>query len=397
MLNKRNIYENDENLGFILSIQDITHIQTLENIIRKKVLSKGFTAKYTFENVIGDSPIILKSINRAKKIARNDFTVLINSSNGTGKEIFAQAIHNESNRKHEPFVAINLASLSDDLAISELFGYEEGSFTGAVKGGKKGLLEIAHKGTAFLDEIGDASPMVQKRLLRVLQEKEIMPLGSRKIIPIDVRIIAATNRNLIKMVDEGLFRKDLYYRLDVLQLVLPDLKDIKEDIKILVQYFLKKLNSNKQVDKNTMEILENYSWPGNIRELENLISYLECISENKTIEKEDLPEKFFNNICSKDNDVYYLINDDLDSKKILKQCLIILEQLKYAKTNSIKIGRNKLRDLIEEKGINITVEQLRQRLILLKNYGLIVSGATRQGSIITEKGKMFLLYNQQKS
>lgn len=390
MVNKKIIHENNKELGFILGIQDITHIQNLENIVRKELLSKGFNAKYTFEDVIGKSNIIKEKIKTAKKIARSDFTVLIQGENGTGKEIFAQAIHNESIRKEGAFVAVNLASLSDDLALSELFGYEEGAFTGATKGGKKGLFEIAHNGTIFLDEIGDASLRIQQRLLRVLQEKEIMPVGSRKIIPIDVRIIAATNRNLKKMMDDGKFRKDLYYRLDVLPLSLPALKDRKEDIKYLVQYFFMKLNSEKLINEEVIEILEDYSWPGNIRELENLVNFLECISESENIRIMDLPKKFLVN--NKVNEEYQLIIDDLESKNILDQCIFVLEQLKHAYFNNIKLGRNKLKALLDQKDIHITGDQVRQRLVLLKNYKLIIPGTTRQGSIITQKGRKFLLY-----
>jgi transcriptional regulator with PAS, ATPase and Fis domain len=391
MINSKIINEDNKGLGFILGIQDITHIQKLENIVRKKLLSKGFNAKYTFDDVIGKSDIILNKIKIANRIAKSDFTVLIQGANGTGKEIFAQAIHNESRRKRGPFVAVNLASLADDLALSELFGYEEGAFTGAIKGGKKGLFEIAHGGTIFLDEIGDASLKIQQRLLRVIQEKEIMPVGSRKIIPIDVRIIVATNRNLIRMVNEGKFREDLYYRLDVLSLSLPQLRERKEDIKDLIQYFFKKMNGHKEIDREVIEILEDYSWPGNIRELENLVSYLECISESSVIKKMDLPKKL---LKTKENigEEYQLIIDDLKSKNVLNQCILILDQLKYAYFNNMKIGRNRLRDLLNEKNIYITDDQIRQRLILLKNYGLIVSGTTRQGSIITEKGRKLLMH-----
>lgn len=395
LINKITLSKSGSIKGSVIGIQDITYIQSLENKVRKKLLNKGFVAKYTFNDVKGKSKIIKNRINIAKKISKSDFSVLIQGNNGTGKEIFAQAIHNESNRNKGPFIAVNLAALSDNLIESELFGYEEGSFTGALKGGKQGFFEMAHNGTIFIDEIGDTSLRVQQRLLRVLQEKEIMRIGGNRIIPINVRVIVATNRDLIKMVEKGLFRKDLYYRLRVLHVTLPDLKERTEDIPLLVDYFFKQLESNKYINQKALMLLEKYSWPGNIRELRNLVYYLESIAETEEISIEDLTEEFKNDKSSEyhTNEEFDLIIKELISKNILNECLEILKLIEIANNNNLIIGRNKIKSRLSEKGFNITVDQIRQRMERLKKYQFLVIGTIRKGSIVSEKGKEFIRYN----
>jgi transcriptional regulator with PAS, ATPase and Fis domain len=216
---------------------------------------------------------------------------LITGESGTGKEMFAQSIHNLSERKNGPFVAVNCATIPENLLESELFGYEEGAFTGARKKGKAGLFTIAHKGTIFLDEITEMPPSLQARLLRIIQEKEVIPLGSEKIIPIDIRIIAATNKDLIAEVKKGNFRSDLYFRLSILNLKIPPLVARTGDISLLADHFTKiysaKLNKNLKLTPKTFSLLEDYAWPGNIRELENIIERLCVISESR-IRDEDL-------------------------------------------------------------------------------------------------------------
>ena len=221
--------------------------------------------------MVGNCNSLVKNIKLAKKVAKTNSTVLIQGETGTGKEVLAQAIHNESERRDYPFVAINFAAIPENLIESELFGYEDGAFTGARKGGKEGLFKKAHKGTIFLDEIGDASLYLQSRLLRVLQEREITPVGSTETIPIDIRVIAATNRELLEEVKLKNFREDLYYRLNVMPMYSIPLRERKTDIKLLLQYYLFKITKNKNLDefftKEAIELLINYSWPGNIREL----------------------------------------------------------------------------------------------------------------------------------
>lgn len=278
-------------IGSVSRYEDVTKVQKLEEKIRREAHFKGFTAKHTFQDIFGQSPEISNAISMAKVLARSDSSILIEGESGTGKEYFAQSIHNESERKNGPFVAVNCTAIPEQLLESELFGYEDGAFTGAKKGGKMGLFEIAHRGTLFLDEIGEISPQVQARLLRVLQEQEIMRVGGNRVIPIDVRIISATNRDLLKRTREGEFRIDLYYRLSVLRLTVPPLRKRTGDVLLLSQEFSKKYGSG--VDSILYELLphlEQYSWPGNVRELKSVIERL-CILKDYLFERKSTPQQ----------------------------------------------------------------------------------------------------------
>lgn len=386
MLNKTLLYQGDYLKGHVIGIQETSHIQNLEKEVRKKLITKGFVAKYAFKDLIGESKALMKKIKIAKKIATSDLTVLIQGEDGTGKEIFANAIHNDSKRKKEPFVAVNMASLSENLLESELFGYEGGSFTGANKEGKPGFFEQAHKGTIFIDEIGDASNKIQMNLLRVLQEKKIIRVGGTKIIPIDVRVIAATNKDLYKLVLEGKFRKDLYYRLKVLHFEVPTLKERIEDIELLSKYFFEKLKSYKRLSDDVLDLFKNYSWPGNIRELENLIYYLDNIAEGEIVNPEDLPEEFMQN--EKDDSFEEMIEVLLtDSDRIHVEILKILE-----KTNSlgINIGRNRISNILKSKNLDLSPDQVRSKIKELEKIGLVEIGSTKQGTNISSEGKNYL-------
>ncbi len=236
-------------------------------------------AIYTFDKIIGNNEKFLKTIDYAKKIADSRSTVLITGESGTGKEIFAQSIHNASIRKDEAFIAVNCGAIPRTLIESELFGYEEGAFTGAKKGGNAGMFELADEGTIFLDEIGEMPTDMQIKLLRVIEEGVITRIGGHKQIPVDVRIIAATNKNLAREMEKGNFRKDLFYRLNVLPVHLPALRERKDDIPLLLNYYMKKTSKklNKSIVVITpeyMDYLKNYDWPGNIRELENVIELI---------------------------------------------------------------------------------------------------------------------------
>ena len=236
---------------------------------------KGFTAKHTLKDIIGNSDCMRMCVENAALFAKSDASVLIYGETGTGKELFAQGIHNASGRKNGPFVAINCAALPENLLESELFGYDEGAFTGGRKGGKKGLFELADQGTLFLDEIGEISPPLQARLLRVLQEKEIMHIGGDRVIPVDVRIIAATNKNLEGMADQD-FRRDLLYRLNVLELRIPPLSKRGDDVIDLFRFYLERKyvieggEKTLGLTEEVCRILRRYSWKGNIRELQNV-------------------------------------------------------------------------------------------------------------------------------
>lgn len=273
------ITETGQFIGVATRIEDVTRTQELEQKIRKEMHLKGFVAKYQFSDIVTRDTGMKRLLRLADLYARTDSAVLIEGESGTGKELLAQSIHNASRREAGPFVAVNCAAIPENLLESELFGYEAGSFTGARKEGKAGLFELAHNGTLFLDEIGEISKSVQTRLLRVLQEKEIMRVGGNRIIPIDVRVISATNRNLKELSQEGVFRGDLYYRLNVLHLTLPPLCRRMGDIPLLAEKFLRDYSSRADKLELVMPVLEAYSWPGNIRELQNAMERLGALME----------------------------------------------------------------------------------------------------------------------
>ncbi|MEH7082041.1 sigma 54-interacting transcriptional regulator [Neobacillus drentensis] len=273
-----------------------TKIQGLVEELKyyKTKVEKELKSKYHFHHLIGNSPAFAATKKLAERISESNSSVLLIGESGTGKELFAHAIHNSSMRASLPFVAINCASIPEHLLESELFGYEDGAFTGAKKGGKKGQFEIANNGTLFLDEIGDMPLSMQSKLLRVLQEKEVQRVGGQRSIAVDVRIIAATHRELEALVEEGKFRQDLYYRLNVIKIDIPPLRERKEDIPLISQNLLKKLErkfyrKGIALSPYVEERLMQHSWPGNIRELENVLERSINVLDGKTIEVAHLP------------------------------------------------------------------------------------------------------------
>ena len=271
--------------GVVATFQDVKQLQNSEQKIRLKLHEKGLVAKNAFNDILGDSPAIRSTIQIARSYAASRASVLILGETGTGKELFAQSIHNASDRRDGPFVAINCAAVSNSLLESELFGYEAGSFTGASRGGREGVFELAHGGTLFLDEIGEIPRETQVELLRVLQEKEIRRVGGSRVIPVDVRIIAATNKDLLQETVEGRFREDLYYRLDVLDLKLPPLRERGDDVKILGLHLFRQLPGGKDpiMQSQFLYLLEQagpYQWYGNIRELQNFVERANILMRN---------------------------------------------------------------------------------------------------------------------
>jgi transcriptional regulator with PAS, ATPase and Fis domain len=279
--NKVPVKVGGEILGAVETLEDVTKIREYENIIRVKLAEKGYVAHFTFEDIIGDSHTIKETVRLAKKFATVDSIILIEGESGTGKEVFAQAIHSASNRSQGPFVAVNCGAIPDSLIESELFGYHPGAFSGARREGKDGLFTQAHTGTIFLDEISETSQRFQTTLLRVIQEMKVRPLGSDKVIPIDIRIIVATNRKLKQEVERGHFRKDLFFRLNILRLNVPPLRLRKEDIPHLARHFIRlnttRLCKDVSISQNAMSALKGYNWLGNIRELQNVIERL-CVT-----------------------------------------------------------------------------------------------------------------------
>lgn len=260
-----------------------------ENILLRQKLEEV----YAFEVLIGKSKAMQEVFEMIKRVAESDSVVMIRGESGTGKELIARAIHAQSKRRYMPFIAVSLGALPDTLIESELFGYEKGAFTGA-EYTKKGRLELANGGTLFLDEIGEISPKTQVDLLRVLEESEFRRVGGVKPIKADVRFISATNRNLEEAVSKGQFREDLYYRLNVLPIYVPPLRDRKEDIPLLVEHFLKKIATKtnrkpQKIQPKAMELLTTSPWPGNIRELENTIERAVVLAQKEEIGAEDLP------------------------------------------------------------------------------------------------------------
>jgi transcriptional regulator, propionate catabolism operon regulatory protein len=310
IVNRIPILEGHDLFGVIYTFQDVSRIQSIEEKIRRASHTKGLTAKMTFQDVIGNSKTVVKTISSAKRFAITDETILITGESGTGKEMFAQSIHNESPRRNQPFVAINCAAIPSTLLESELFGYAEGAFTGARKGGKQGVFELAHHGTIFLDEISELPRVAQGHLLRVLQEKEVMRVGDGKVTPVDVRVVAATNQSLEDAVKQNAFRWDLYHRLNVLRLVLPPLREHQEDVLPVADALVDKsccdqrlADQIKEVLKKYKTTLEVYPWPGNVRELQNLVKRMVALLQTSTgesIDKEvgDLLDETFSNILA---------------------------------------------------------------------------------------------------
>jgi transcriptional regulator with PAS, ATPase and Fis domain len=294
--NQKNLLLNNEDniMNFLDKMASLIAFQIIEKrrIIGNNIITEFNNIKYRSNEM--DSVISL-----AKKASKTDSTVLITGESGTGKELFARALHYDSNRKNEAFLAINCSAIPENLFESELFGYEEGAFTGALKGGHPGKFELAHKGTLLLDEIGDMPLNLQPKLLRVLQDSKVMRIGGKSYIDVDVRIIASTNCNLEEKVKNREFREDLYYRLNVIPINVPPLRERTEDIELLADYFVRKfsLKLNKHVDNisiDALDIIKSYQWHGNVRELENAIEYAVNMTDKIHIDIDSLPNKLKN-------------------------------------------------------------------------------------------------------
>lgn len=283
--------------GSVGVLHDVSEIQALTSELKRaRQIIRSLEAKYTFDDIIGDSQEMTLALEQAKVGARTPASVLLRGESGTGKELFAHAIHNESKRRHNKFIRVNCAAIAESLLESELFGYEDGAFSGAKRGGKKGLFEEANHGSIFLDEIGELTLPMQAKLLRVLQENEIIRVGGTKPVHVDVRVIAATNVNLEKAIMNKNFREDLYYRLNRLPIYIPPLRERIEDVQLLTDHLIQKLNEDygrhvTSVDEEAFRMLKEYDWPGNVRELENIIGRAMIYMENMedTIKVEHLP------------------------------------------------------------------------------------------------------------
>ncbi|MGA4720585.1 sigma 54-interacting transcriptional regulator [Fictibacillus nanhaiensis] len=369
---------------------------SMEKAARYELKRKGYIGKYFFHDIIGDSVAIVRAKNIAKKLAATDLSLLLQGESGTGKELFASAIHNESGRRNGPFLAVNCSALSEDLLESELFGYEEGAFTGAKKGGKQGLFEQAEGGTIFLDEIGDISVKLQTRLLRVLQEKELRRVGGTRVLPIDVRVISATNKDLVSDIRKGLFREDLYHRLNVLYLKIPALRERKGDIPLLLNHFLEMRSTKKiNVENEVVGHLINRSWTGNIRELKNAIDYMLAVCDGEKISVRDLPQEVMRIREFERSMDAHVFNEVAVSAEDLpliapNEEAAILSSI-YRNHRSGKASSRKclLGDL-ESQGVKLSEAQVRLRLDLLERKGFIVKAKGRKGTRLTESGLIYI-------
>lgn len=374
--------------SIVCTIKSTKEIAEIEYKLRRSLIKKGHIGKYTFKDIIGSSEVLKSTIKTAEKLAKTDLSILVHGESGTGKELFASAIHNSSPRSKGAFLAVNFSALSEDLVESELFGYEEGAFTGAKKGGKMGLFEQANNGTIFLDEIGDTSLKIQARLLRVLQEKEIMRVGGTEIVYVNVRIIAATNKDLVKMCQEGKFREDLYYRLKRLYLKTPPLKSRLGDIEELVRYFLAKNHRpDLMLSKEVKDILYTHNWPGNVRELESTIEYMVAVCEGKVITPEHLPQDFFNSNMAQSSDS---ITEKLCMRGTLDEFHFIMKQIYQHSKSGKSIGRQTLSQLSKNYEYFMSEEQIRNRTDILMELDLLVKTRGRTGMLLSLRGNNYI-------
>ena len=372
-------YTHNSYNGYIL-VTDYAAAESKVMTLKRRPAGSSHIAKYTFASIIGKSPAIQKTKELAKRMARSQANILITGPTGSGKELFAQAIHNASERKKFPFVSVNCGALVDTLLESELFGYEAGAFTGARKEGKKGLFELAHRGTLFLDELGEISIPLQVKLLRVLQEKEVVPIGGSSVIPIDVRIIAATNRNLAAMVREQVFRMDLYYRLNVLPLPIPSLREREEDILPLFYILCQKYGFQFRIDEEVKGLLLGHDYAGNIRELENCVEYLGNLGKMQ-ITAADLPPYFSQP---------FLVNAPIPPVETLSPPPSTpLEQVLWAirelSREGASTGRRSIYAFLHNHSIPLSEPKLRQALDRLSSQGIIEIHSGRSGVRLTEK------------
>ena len=380
-------------IGAFAMLQKFNEQESRQNALRRQMMQKGHYARYTLDDVIGISTAITETKNILRKMAATDSPVLLMGETGTGKELMAHALHQASRRADGPFIAINVAAMPENLLESELFGYEEGAFTGAKKGGRPGLFEFAHQGTLFLDEVEGMSLSMQVKLLRVLQEGEIMRVGGGSIIRVDVRIVAATNESLEEKIQDGSFRKDLYYRLNALTVEIPPLRKRGDDIFLLLDYFMRKMGGDFTLSEGVKTFLRRHPWPGNIRELQNAVEYFNYLAK-PVIGLSDLPPTMTRFVDDGSDDGEGEVNDnaaddkeaDMDYQAAVDKKQFVLNQLALAWKEGKTAGREKILEAAKKDHISMTQKQVRDLLDELAKEGLIQVSRGRGGSKITEKG-----------
>ncbi len=371
-----------------LQISDYWAEEQRQGKLRRQVTGNKSNAKYTFRDIVGASQKLSECKAIAQRMARSNSNILLTGATGVGKELFAQSIHNVSLRRDGPFVAVNCGALVESLLESELFGYEKGAFTGANKNGKQGLFELAHKGTLFLDEIGEMPMHLQVRLLRVLQEKEVVRVGGDMVIPVDVRVIAATNQDLPQMVRRKEFRSDLYYRLNVLPLNIPPLRERSEDIPLLIDYYKQRLNADFILSPQARERLMSYPFPGNVRELRNCVEYLSNLGTAE-IRLSDLPS-------------YILADEGPWTEPVrprpARECLEagsgdqggalqVLRAVEVINSTGVGAGRRSIRAYLAGQGCFLSEISIRRLLQELAGQGLIHIQQGRGGVRLAPRGE----------
>ncbi|MEW6082830.1 MAG: sigma 54-interacting transcriptional regulator [Bacillota bacterium] len=392
LVTKTPVFSKDKTAAVVVILKEVTELHRASRDLSRQIRRKAYKTKYSIDDILGDSTDIRRTKTVMRKIGPTNLTVLIMGEHGTGKELVAHALHNLSRRKGQPFVPVNLASLPETLIESELFGYEEGAFTGARKGGKPGLFEQAHPGTIFLDEIGDLPLNTQVKLLRVLEEKEVMRIGGTSIIPIDVRILAATNKDLLKSVRQGSFRADLYYRLCESRLMVPPLRSRKEDIPLLAAHFFTKFGpTSAPLSERLLTCLTRYDWPGNVRQLEGVIRYICNTTDGDDDEVYILLDEMLEGDTNERTEEEWLeVLEVIEARGSRDEYTAILQELLIAKEEGLRAGRESLVKRCQSHDLRVTGNMMRSRLDALRAQGCVVTGLGRQATRITERGEGFL-------
>ncbi|UQZ89417.1 hypothetical protein C4J81_09485 [Deltaproteobacteria bacterium Smac51] len=387
--------------GTVITLDNFEERENIQHDIRSRLSKVDHFARYHFDDIVGKSRAIRETMATARRIARSDGSILIAGESGTGKEVFAQSIHNESPRRDYNFVAVNCAAIPENLLESEMFGYEEGSFTGARKGGRAGYFELSHRGTIFLDEIAELPLQLQSKLLRVIEERKIIKIGSQKVVDVDVRIIAATNRDLFELMEKGLFREDLYYRLNVLPLRLPPLRDRSEDVLLLIEHFQKLQKLNFNLSPECAGRLCGDPWRGNIRELRNIVEYLGSL-DKPVITEADLPDRVQRPrkpaALARPDQTGFLPGEEtplvksflLKEGRRLELFIFILRELSAALDRGERLGRRSLLEASDRNRRGFTEAEIRGALKRLDEYGFVYLGQGRGGSRISRAGEIFL-------
>lgn len=373
---------------YLLMIRSMRDVELNQYKVRRQLISKGHVAKHDFSHIITQNSRMIQLKETAKRMARSPSSVVIYGPSGTGKELFAQSIHNASPRKDYPFIAINCASIPENLLESELFGYCEGAFTGAKKGGRAGYFELAHKGTLFLDEIGEMDLALQARMLRALQEKEVIRVGGDSVISIDVRIISASNKRLLELVRQNLFREDLYYRLNVLSIEIPPLRERREDIVLLVADFQKKQQTSFAFSQEALELLSAYPWHGNVRELGNFVERISYLGK-ELITLEDARMQLDGQLEEPEpaKEHPLLAHFFIQERNRLKQHAAILSLLYKNRQAGVKQGRKGISGSLSAMGVMLSEQEVRRFLKILQSYGLILVHTGRSGTELTSLGE----------